>query len=311
MKRTGKIKWGNVKVGLLVTFALAAVLYSSFFGGGASFFAPKDALVAYFQNVSGLMKGASVRMSGVEVGSVKSIHFVNLDIRRRLKVEITVKEATWSLITADSKVQLGTLGLLGDKYLEVLPGTPGLPVVKPGDELSVVDEVSLDALVQKSPEVTQSVDSILAHIEDVSRRLADGQGTAGKILSDTVLYERLINALDQVSEVMSEIRKNQRQILDKLASTLDNTSDLTGKMRAGQGSLGKLANDVNLYDNMSRSAARLDSILAKINRGEGSAGALVNDAQLYEEIRNLVTRINSLVTDIEKNPRKYFKFSVF
>ncbi len=59
------------------------------------------------------------------------------------------------------------------------------------------------------------------------------------------------------------------------------------------------------------SAGRIDSILARVERGEGSAGALVKDDSLYIEIRNLVLRVENLVSDIEKNPRKYFKFSVF
>jgi phospholipid/cholesterol/gamma-HCH transport system substrate-binding protein len=79
----------------------------------------------------------------------------------------------------------------------------------------------------------------------------------------------------------------------------------------GEGSLGKLVNEEQLYNNMVRSTGRLDSILAKIDRGEGTAGALVNDAQLYEDVRNLMVRVQNLVADIEANPRKYFKFSVF
>ncbi|NMC44432.1 MAG: MCE family protein, partial [candidate division Zixibacteria bacterium] len=53
------------------------------------------------------------------------------------------------------------------------------------------------------------------------------------------------------------------------------------------------------------------SILTKIDRGEGSGGALVNDPKLYEEVREMMTRVNNLIADIEKDPRKYFKFSVF
>jgi phospholipid/cholesterol/gamma-HCH transport system substrate-binding protein len=66
-----------------------------------------------------------------------------------------------------------------------------------------------------------------------------------------------------------------------------------------------------LYENLNATSARLDSILTKIDRSQGSAGLLVNDTGLYVELTNLMARANTLITDIQKDPRKYFKFSVF
>ncbi len=311
MKRTGKIKWGNMKVGILVTFALALILYSSFQGGGTTFFAPKKQLVAYFHSVNGLLDGAPVRLAGVEVGNVKSIKFVNLDDLRRLRVEVNVKESVWKLITEGSRVQLGTIGLLGDKYIEIYPGPPDNPILESGSEIAVIEEVGLDAIVRKPPEVTNSIDSILLNLRDITEQVARSEGTIGRVIADTSLYTSLVSALEQTSNVMSEFNANQRKIMKKLDATLENTASLTDKIDRGEGSLGKLVSNDQLYSSLSRSSSRLDSILAKVDRGDGSAGALINDAQLYEEIRNLVARINSLVADIEENPRKYFKFSVF
>ncbi len=311
MKRTGKIKWGNMWIGILVTFAIAVVLYTSFGGGGVSIFAPKNTVAAYFRDVNGLVKGAPVRLAGVEVGVVKSVEFVNLDAVRRLEVKMNVKESVWPLITEDSKVQLGTLGLLGDKYIEIIPGSEGLPVVKPGSVLQTVPEVGLDALVRKPPEVTNSIDSILLNLRDITTQIANNEGTIGKFISDTGLYQKLVATLDRTTDVMTEFSRNQKAIMSKLETTLDNTAGITGRIDRGEGSLGKLLTDDSLYDNLSSSSHRLDSILAMIENGEGSAGALINDDRLYEEIRNLVTRMNNLVADIEQNPHRYLKFSIF
>ncbi len=311
MKRTGKIKWGSMKVGILITIALAAILYSSFSGGGVSIFAPKSYLMAYFSSVNGLLKGASVRLAGVEVGTVKSVEFVNLDVNRRLEVKMRIAESVWPLITEGSQVQLGTIGLLGDKYLEIFPGPPGNPMVKPGAILGVKKEFGLDVFSEKAPQYTAAVDTLLNSLKIISKKMADGQGSLGKAISDTSLYGGLVAVLDQTTDVLNELRRNQKRILEQLGTTLENSASITNKMDKGDGSLGLMVNDEQLYRNATNSAGRLDSILAKIDRGEGSAGALVNDAQLYEEIRNLVVRINNLVADIEKNPHKYFKFSVF
>jgi phospholipid/cholesterol/gamma-HCH transport system substrate-binding protein len=311
MKRTGQVKWGKMKVGILVSIAIAAILYSSFSGGGVSIFAPKDYLVVYFESVNGLLKGASIRLSGVEVGNVRSIKFVNLDPKRRLEVKMRIRKSVWPMITVDSKVQLGTIGLLGDKYLEIFPGTPGAPIAESGDELAIREETGIDALTQKAPEFTGSVDTILVNLKEMTQKIAAGEGTAGKIITDTMLYQNLVAALDQTTAVLAEIKRNQKKIMESLSTTLDNAGSITGKIDNGDGSLGRMVNDEELYNNINSSAGSLDSILAKIDRGDGSAGALINDAQLYEEIRDLVVRINNLVADIEQNPRKYFKFSVF
>jgi len=298
-------------IGILVTFALAVVLYTSFGGGGVSIFAPKKTVVAYFRDVNGLVKGAPVRLAGVEVGVVKSVEFVNLDAQRRLEVKMNVKESVWPLLTEDSKVQLGTLGLLGDKYIEIVPGSEGLPVVKPGSILQTIPEVGLDALVRKPPVVTNSIDSILLNLRDITTQIASNEGTIGKFISDTGLYQKLVTTLDRTTQVMTEFSRNQKAIMSKLDTTLDNAAGITGKIDRGEGSLGKLLTDDSLYDNLSSSSHRLDSILAMIENGEGSAGALIKDDRLYEEIRNLVTRMNSLVSDIETNPHRYLKFSIF
>ncbi len=86
---------------------------------------------------------------------------------------------------------------------------------------------------------------------------------------------------------------------------------LSEKVDNNTGTLGRLANDPALYDNLSASTAKLDTILHKINAAEGNLGLLVNDTAMYSEMTNLMARLNNLVTDIQANPRKYFKFSVF
>lgn len=311
MKRSGKIKWGNLSVGLLVTFAMAMLLYSSFRGGGTSMFDAKGELVIYFKNVNGLVRGAPVWLGGVEVGNVRKLEFVNLDEQRRIEAVITIKRSVWQFITLDTKVKLGTIGLLGDKYVEIIPGSKALAELKSGTTVPVLDEGGLDGLMQKAPAMTSSVDSLLTNLKNVSKQIAEGKGAAGRIISDTILSNNLAITLAQAAKLLTEVQANQQKIMDRLSTTLENAQRLTAKIDSGQGTLGKLIQNDTLYNNLSRSTVHLDSLLAKIDRGEGSAGALVNDRVLYEQVRDLVTRLNNLVADIEKNPRKYFKFSVF
>lgn len=311
MKRSGKIKWGNMWVGIIVTGAMALLLYSSFRGGGTSIFEPKQTLTAYFQSVNGLVNGAPVWLGGVEVGNVKSIAFVNLDARQRIKAVIRIRASIWPFLTEGTAVKLGTIGFLGDKYVEIIPGPTGRPLIEPGSVVPTIDEGGLEQLIAKMSGMTGAIDSLLTNLRDVSRKVADGQGSLGRLVADSMLYVNLVEALGRVSDVMAAFQKNDHAIWADLSGTLDNARRITAQIDSGQGSLGRLMQSDTLYANLVRSTARLDSILTKIDRGEGSGGALVNDPKLYDDVREMMTRVNNLISDIEKNPRKYFKFSVF
>src|SRR5512140_1105621 len=109
MKRSIRVPYANLKVGLLLTFALAMALWASFGGGGTSIFEGKNEYITYFKNVAGLLKGSPVWMSGVEVGNVKAIDFVNLDTLRQIQVTFRISGKVKHMMTAGTQAQLGTI----------------------------------------------------------------------------------------------------------------------------------------------------------------------------------------------------------
>ena len=138
-----------------------------------------------------------------------------------------------------------------------------------------------------------------------------GDGTLGKITSDEELYVEITRLLGNLSKLTSDLQKSQKRLVASIEKTSDAIADVGDQVSKNSGTLGRIINDPALYDNLAETSARLDTIMYKINTAEGSLGLLVNDTVLYSEFTNLMVRINNLVTDIEKNPRKYFKFSVF
>jgi len=132
MNRSIRVRWGSLKVGILLISAAAVLMWASLSGTGTSIFDSKDLFICYFNNVGGLLPGSPVWMSGVEVGNVKSIEFANLDSLRQVKVVCRTKTSVWSHLNKDARVQLGTIGFLGDKYVEIIPGLSGAPPIKSG-----------------------------------------------------------------------------------------------------------------------------------------------------------------------------------
>nr|MBN2278933.1 MCE family protein [candidate division Zixibacteria bacterium] len=311
MKRTTKIKWGELKVGLLIAGAIAVLLWASFSGGGTSIFDAKVSYKTYFENVNGLVTGSPVWIAGLEVGNVYSVKIVNLDPIRRVEVKFRILQSVQEMVTADATVKVGTIGFIGDKYIEVIPGSTDLPVFEEGSEIPGQRPSDLGEMFGQGADAMQSVQDVAANLAEITDRMKKGQGSAGKIFTDDTLYNEMTRMLTALTALIGEFQDSQKKIVSSIESVSSNLDDISTKINNHEGSLGKFVAEPELYDNLRTSTGRIDSILAKINSGQGTAGAMVNDAELYEEIKNLVVRVENLVTDIEKNPKKYLKFSIF
>ena len=311
MQRTTKVKWGSLKVGIVISLAIAVMFWASLSGGGTSIFESKKKFVCYFQNVNGLVTGSPVWMSGVEVGNVKSVKFVNIAPDKQVELVCRVKNEVWDRMTTNAKVQLGTIGFLGDKYVEVIPGVNGGTIISDMDVVPTRDAGSVDAVFSEAKNSITDVRNTIQNVDTLLARMNRGEGTLGKIANDDAMYNNMTKLIAELTKLTSELQKNQMRITESLEKTSDAVGAISVKVDNNSGTIGRLVNDPELYDNLTHSTASLDSILQKINIAQGNVGMLVNDTALYAEMTNLMARMNSLISDIQADPRKYFKFSVF
>jgi len=311
MKLTTHVKWGELKIGLLLIFAFSVLMWASLSGGGTSIFDSKVTYRGYFQNINGLVTGAPVWIAGVEVGNVSSIKFVNLDSVRQLELKIRVVKSARNMITTDAKIKLGTIGFLGDKYVEIIPGDLSKPQLEKNSILQTAPTGDINATLAEGEKVMVATGGLMENLTDITDRIKRGEGSAGKLVTDEQLYTEMTRLIASMTILVDGLQKNQERITSAMENVSDDLAGITAKVDNNTGTLGKLVGQPELYDNLHSSTGRIDSILGKINDGYGTAGAIVNDDELYQEVKNLVVRIENLVADIEANPRKYFKFSVF
>jgi phospholipid/cholesterol/gamma-HCH transport system substrate-binding protein len=96
-----------------------------------------------------------------------------------------------------------------------------------------------------------------------------------------------------------------------MVSAASSVEEFSRKLNEGKGTLRKLTEDAELYDNLNKTSRQLSSILERIDRGEGVAGSLLKDKELATELKENIASLNELLKDIKEHPKKYFKFSVF
>ncbi len=311
MKRSTNIGWGNIKVGLLIVFGVGVMFWASLSGGGTSLFEQKKTFVCYFSNVGGMVKGAPVWLSGVEVGNVQSITFVNIDSAKQVKLVCRVKDEVWPLMNENTRVQIGTIGFLGDKYIEIIPGIGGTAPLAEGGEVAVKQAPDASAVFSAAEGALKQTGSVVDNLDSLLERMNRGEGTFGQLAKNDALYRELTAMLTNLTKLTASLNANQERLFSSIERTSKSLENVSTKLDKNMGTAGRLMNDPALYDNLNSSTQKLDSLLAKLNAPTGNVGLLVNDSAVYVETVNLLARLNSLVDDIQKNPRKYLKFSVF
>lgn len=280
---------GSFVVASLV--AAAAVILSLSSQGG--FFAPRYKLIAHFENVLGLQPNAPVWLAGKEVGRVEAVRFGALGGRHPLEVELHVDRDVQHLVRSDSLASVGTIGVLGDSYVELTIGTLQADPLRDGDEIQAVTPVGLGALISKAGVALDSVAQLSEDLDAVVGTFHDGGGG-----------EKAAEAIRAVTAMTLEVQNGDGLLhslifdnyegggVESIERSLASLDHILNEVRTGQGILHELiyteTTEQDLIVQVLEAGARLNSILGKVDRGEGSLGLLLNDPTLYEDLKILV-----------------------
>ncbi len=253
----------QLKVGALLAIAFSVTLLALIFPTkGVNPFSSKIKLVAYFPQVAGLRASSPVWFSGVEVGSVKSVEFVPESDPPRLKVVLEVEKRVQGYLKTDSKAKIEGMGLLGDMYIDLTPGSQaaarvedgavvvGVPPANTKDEfaammvsakelLSNLNRISQEmaegrgslGMLVKDPTLYRELQATVKELRTMVQDVNDGEGTAGKLMKDPALYNELVSAVQDIRAVVADLKKAEEKILSKeTKETLDQTVKTASKV---------------------------------------------------------------------------------
>jgi phospholipid/cholesterol/gamma-HCH transport system substrate-binding protein len=175
----GKTKL-ELKVGVFVFIGLAILVVFVLSIGGFKTWTSGYHVKFVFNFVNGVKLGAPVRLSGVDVGRVKDIQIVNSP-EGKTKVIIVSWVKKEIKIPVDSTVWVNTLGLLGEKYVEVLPGNDYTNQLMPNEAIIGNDPIAMHEVVQFLKNIADNLDTTLAQVKK-------GEGTLGKLVFDDAIY---------------------------------------------------------------------------------------------------------------------------
>lgn len=231
----------EVKVGLFVIVALILLIVMVFSIGNFKLFKSGYRVKAYFNYVGGVEIGAPVRLAGVKVGEVKDIKILHRQKSGETIVEVIIWLQDDAVIRKGAVAQINTLGLLGEKYIEITPGRNGkvlenkdiivghnpIPIseftsagyevfkklnktVKLLNELFTDKELtdSVKKVAINSKKLSESLIQLSSTTEKIMRKIEKGEGTLGKLILEDSLY-------DQIQNMIKDIKRHPWKLLNK------------------------------------------------------------------------------------------------
>jgi phospholipid/cholesterol/gamma-HCH transport system substrate-binding protein len=288
-----------VGIFLLAAFGVGAFALLSL-GSSSGLLERRYRLVTYFEDVQGLVAGAPVRLAGKDVGQVEFVTFASLDDQRPpVRVVLLIVRDVQDRIRSDSVASIGTIGLLGDKYVAVGMGTSAGRVLEDEDELASVSPIDLSMAVVRGTEAIDNVASLAENLNRVvgsfhdamgGQRLADATGAAAKAAEDIgVMVREVREGKGLLHSLIYDEHKGGEAA--SLSRSLARIEQILAEIQEGDGVLHDLvytpADEQELLHQASLASARLANALRKIDEGEGTLGLLVNDPTLYYDLKAL------------------------
>ena len=319
MKRATFITWEQLKVGGMILLALAILTVAVVkLGEAANLFSKRYRLVVLLPSANGLRVGGTVTVAGQLAGTVSSIDFLppDADTTRNLRVIVEVDQSLQQQVREDSRARLRTLGLLGDKIVDISPGTPRYAVLPPNDTLQVEPALDYEAVLIQASGAVNDMIQLTRDLKGITGGMARGEGTVGQLLTNRSLYDELNGTLARTNALVTRLQAPNgsfAKLLDdpalyqNLNGMIGSVDSLVRQMRSENGTLGKLLTDDTLYTHLVAITAGADSLVKQVARGNGFAAKLINDQQLYEQLTKTITDLNAILADVRQNPGRYTK----
>jgi phospholipid/cholesterol/gamma-HCH transport system substrate-binding protein len=276
----------NLVLGIFVFLGIVIFSFAIYLiGKKQNLFTANIKVITIFNDVYGLTVGNNVRFCGIDVGTVNNVRILS---ENEVRVELSIQENAIPFIRKNSIAIIGSEGLMGNKTINIIPGTLEERSLKGGDTLVSIQPANIDDILIEIKKSTENIAIVSKNLIEITGRIKNGEGVFGKIFTDTSLTQ----SLDKVSNNVVMVTQNLHEI--------------SARVTAGEGILGKLLADTSFSQNLDQTnsnfisiSENLEGITNKINRGEGIFGRLFTDTTLTHNLYLTSRNLNESSEEIE------------
>lgn len=289
----------NIRLGIFVIMGLTLLVLAVYFiGNKQNLFKNTTKISSVFINVSGLQLGNNVRLSGVNVGTVRGITILS---DTAIVVDMYIDEKIIPLIKKNSIASISSDGLVGSMIVEILPGKePSEEFVKPGDTIPSISRIATAEMMNTLRVTNKNAALLTADLLKITTSINNGEGVLGALLKDekmavdikqsisnlkqttnaaTRSFKRINEILDAVNfeesvagvlmsdtisaKNMSQIIVNLEQSTKEIDSMASNLKQFSGDLKNGKGPLNFVLNDTVFVKNLDMTIQNAEDASAK------------------------------------------------
>lgn len=305
----------EIKAGLIAIFAIGGFVTMFQFMKGKRIFSTDNIFYAVFENVEGLEVSNYIYINGLKVGQVDKIT-PNIAENGKVNFLVQIHIDNKYKFSKNSALEIYESGLISGTALRIKLDY-GDPIAKDGDTLKASQEISMvKNLANQVEPLKKQMQSLLKNMDSVAvntNKILNEKNRA-EIAQLLVNLNNTVESFHQTSKQLNTVMAESNP---KIQKTLDNANAMTISAKNALDKYGKIAENIDTQKlnetikNLNKTTESINKILSNVENGEGNIGKLVKDEQLYKNLSETTQNLNKLIEDLKTNPKKYINISVF
>lgn len=290
-------------LGIVVLFLAVFVV-----GGQHNSFGKKFTVKAVLPDVGGLKMGDNVWLSGVKVGAIKKIEFLD---DANVLVTLTVERNVRKLIHTDSKVKIGSDGLMGNRIVIIYGGTHDSALVSNDSYLRPSTSKTAADMLQTLDYSNDNLAKITDNLRSISDKIQSGQGIIAAMLNDPKLTANIKGTAAEM-RVVAEILKSTAQ---KAKATMENFDNFSDNLNRKNSSLYNVLTDTLVFYDLKSGISSLRHTLDtfavfsdnikkasdKLDDKDNTIGLLLHDEIVASQLKELIYKLDSASTNLNED----------
>jgi phospholipid/cholesterol/gamma-HCH transport system substrate-binding protein len=211
----------RIKIGLFTLIGLLVLIAAIFFiGNQKSLFSSTIRISGVFNNVNGLQAGNNVRLAGINVGVVDAIEIMN---DTSVRVVVMVDNDVKKFVKKDSRLSIGSDGLMGDKLIVIMPGGANTTdIVKDGDQIGAVNPMDMDKVMGRLTRIAGSTETLIDNLAQIVGKVNNGQGSLGRLLNSNKMADDMEKTVSQAKTTMKTVHTTTATLNEDLKAAQSN-----------------------------------------------------------------------------------------
>ena len=263
-------KTSTVKIGIFIFLGIVILVIGIFLVGDKdALFSSTFKVRAFFNDIQGLRSGATVRLSGIDVGSVESVKIVS-DTTGRVEVIMSIREDVKQFIRTDTRASIETEGLVGNKVVVLQIGSSLTDRVREGGIIQSKEPIGFAQVIEETQGIMAYTKEITKDLSEIVARVNRGEGSIGKLLVDEQLYkdaasltkradsslQQITLEINEMTELFDKLGKGVETVVGNINAVVTDLDTIIGGVKQGKGMLGSMLVEGSEFDSVFVNAVR-------------------------------------------------------